>query len=79
MYRVSRRRGFNIRGVNKFEVRVESVPLKNGIYAVAFNLMDGSGDVIIWSYKEHTISVEGAYVGGIADCQLRLKINQRIH
>ena len=64
-------------GPNTINVRVESVPLKNGVYAIAFNLMDRSGDLIVWSYKEQIIHVEGAYVGGISDCQLQLQIQER--
>ena len=61
-------------GKNVFTVRVSSVPLKNGVYTVAFNLMDSIGDLTVWSYKNHSIRTEGAYVGGIADCQLQLRI-----
>lgn len=60
-------------GENLLQVQVASVPLKNGVYKVAFNLMDSIGALIVWSFKNHTIRTEGAYVGAIADCQLKLK------
>ena len=61
-------------GVNRIHVNISSLPLKNGTYAVAFNIMDITGDLIVWSYKKHTIRISGAYVGGIADCNLRLTV-----
>lgn len=62
------------KGHNQVRIDVDSLPLKNGIYALALNLLDEIGDLIVWSYKNHTIQVSGAYVGGIADCQLTLQL-----
>lgn len=59
-------------GENRFRIAIDSLTLKNGVYAAAFNLLDEIGDLVIWSYKMHRIQVCGAYVGGIADCHLRL-------
>lgn len=63
-------------GFNRLHVLVDSLPLKNGIYTVAINLIDEIGDMIVWSYKLHKVRVTGAYVGGIADCQLRVQVNE---
>lgn len=72
-YLGSKESGLSIReGLNEFEVQIDSLTLKNGVYAVAYNLMDNIGDLVVWSYKNDTIQVQGAYVGGIADCHLQL-------
>jgi lipopolysaccharide transport system ATP-binding protein len=60
-------------GVNKIRVHIDSVPLRNGQYAIAFNLIDEIGDMIVWSYKKHHVTVTDAYVGAMADCQLVLQ------
>lgn len=59
-------------GKNKIRISVNSLPLKNGVYFLAVNVIDSVGDIVIWSYKKHQIEISGAYAGGIADCQLRL-------
>jgi lipopolysaccharide transport system ATP-binding protein len=61
-------------GENKMKLWIDSLPLKNGVYAVAFNLIDRAGDIIVWAYKTHTIRIFGSYVGGIADCHLRISL-----
>jgi hypothetical protein len=61
-------------GSNRLRVNISSMPLKNGTYGIAFNIVDSAGDLVVWSYKAHEVRVEGAYVGGLADCQLRLGI-----
>jgi lipopolysaccharide transport system ATP-binding protein len=63
-------------GHNSFRIVVQSLPLKRGTYAVAFNLVDEFGDLVVWSYKLHHVAVTGAYVGGIADCQLQIYLNR---
>lgn len=59
-------------GDNFIHLQVSTLPLKNGHYAVAFNILDNIGDLIVWSFKNHTVQVVGAYAGGLADCQINL-------
>lgn len=61
-----------VAGRNRLRVRIDSLPLKNGDYAVGFNLIDSAGDLVVWSYKQHQVRIDGAYPGGVSDCQLRL-------
>jgi hypothetical protein len=70
--------GINI-GSNRIQIQIPSVPLKNGMYAVAFNIIDAVGDLVVWSYKQHVVQVRGAYVGGIADCHLNIIPNNPDH
>ena len=58
-------------GINNFRLSLISIPLKNGKYYVAFNLIDQFGDLIVWSFKRHNIVIHGAYAGAISDCQLQ--------
>lgn len=58
-------------GINNFRLSLISIPLKNGKYYVAFNLIDQFGDLIVWSFKRHEIIIHDAYAGAIADCQLQ--------
>lgn len=60
-------------GESCWEVTLDSIPLKNGPYRLAINLIDENGDIIVWSYKRHEIRVTGGYGGAIADCQLQLQ------
>ncbi|MGH8558877.1 MAG: ABC transporter ATP-binding protein [Methylococcales bacterium] len=60
-------------GETQFTVTVDSIQLKNGVYKLAFNFIDQFGDMVVWSYKKHEITVYGAYNGAIADYQLKLK------
>lgn len=61
--------------VNNFRISIPSLPLKNGTYFIAFNIIDQFSDMLVWSYKKHEIEVRGAYVGGIADCQIKIAIS----
>jgi lipopolysaccharide transport system ATP-binding protein len=65
-------------GRNNFRAYIPSVPLKNGKYFMAFNVIDQYGDLIVWSYKKHEIEIFGAYIGGIADCQLKIEFSQSL-
>lgn len=58
------------KGKNNFRISLVTIPLKNGIYSIAFNLIDRYGDLIVWSYKNHTLLLKNAYIGAIADCQI---------
>jgi lipopolysaccharide transport system ATP-binding protein len=66
------------KGQNSFRVFISSVPLKNGKYFMAFNVVDQYGDMIVWSYKKNEIEIYGAYVGGIADCHLNITITPSV-
>jgi len=59
-------------GVNRWKIVIGSLALKNGRYRIAINVIDHSGNLIVWSYKQHIVEITGAYVGAIADCQLPL-------
>lgn len=63
-------------GHNSLRIVVHSLPLKSGIYSVAFNLIDEIGDLVIWSYKNHHVTVTGGYIGAIADCQLQINLKK---
>ncbi len=67
-----------VKGKNNINVKLPSVPLKNGVYKVAFNIIDRSGDLIVWSYKQHEVMIEGAYEGSISDCQMKPEIQFEI-
>lgn len=60
-------------GSNQWGLEIESVPLKNGIYHVAFNLVDSTSEILVWSYKMHILKISGASLNAMADCQLQLK------
>lgn len=57
-------------GENFWQIEFSSIPLKNGVYQLAFNLINRLGGVVVWSYKMHQIRVFGASSSAIADCQL---------
>lgn len=65
-------------GHNRLRVLIDSLPLKNGFYSVAFNVIDDVGDLVVWSHKMHLVEVKGAYVGGISDCQLRIGLQREM-
>jgi len=60
-------------GQNSWVVELAGLPLKNGKYRISFNIISQSGDLLVWSYKQHDVQVVGAYVGAAADCQLPLE------
>ena len=62
------------KGKNYLKIEIHSIPLKNGVYFIAINMIDHHGDLIIWSYKKHKIEVYGAYTGAIADCHIKFDI-----
>jgi lipopolysaccharide transport system ATP-binding protein len=59
-------------GANLWSIQIASLPLKNGKYIFALNIIDQTGDLLVWSYKNHGIQVTGAYAGAFPDCQLPL-------
>jgi lipopolysaccharide transport system ATP-binding protein len=59
-----------IPGSNHLRCVIPVVPLKNGKYQLAVNLIDSHGDIIIWSYKQHSITVKNAHSSAISDCQV---------
>jgi lipopolysaccharide transport system ATP-binding protein len=68
-----------IKGSNCFQFEIPKLPLKNGMYAVAIAVLDEIGDLLVWSYKNHTIKVTGAYHGGVSDCQLALAVKNNVN
>jgi lipopolysaccharide transport system ATP-binding protein len=61
-------------GLNRLQASLHSIPLRNGNYRVAINLIDPVGDLVAWSYKQHAITIRGAYSGALADCQLKVAL-----
>ncbi len=59
-------------GVSQWEVRLQSIPLKRGSYQLGFNLIDRKGDFMVWSHKNHRLTVTDTFAGSISDCQLGL-------
>lgn len=57
-------------GRNTLQLGISQIPLKTGLYQLAFNVIDRQGDMIVWSYKQTAIAVENAYSGAISDCFL---------
>lgn len=66
-------------GQNLWSIVIDSVPLKQGRYRLAFNLIDRHGDLIVWSFKQHELRVDSTYAGAFSDCQLKLKSWSRIN
>lgn len=64
-------------GENHLQLVLDSVPLRPGVYRVAFNLIDAMGDMLVWFHKTHCIEVCGGHAGGLADCQMRLQVRGR--
>lgn len=59
-------------GENQWVLELRSLPLKNGNYRIGIGVIDQTGDLVVWSYKEHGLRVVGAYHGAVAVCQLEL-------
>jgi len=69
----SRQNGIQIEpGQNQWDVQLAPIALKKGRYRVSINLLDSSGDFVVWSHKQQEITVTGGYPGAIADYQLQL-------
>jgi lipopolysaccharide transport system ATP-binding protein len=51
---------------------IESLTLKNGNYSISFNLLNGAGDMLAWSQKQHSIELYGSPNCCHSPCQLRL-------
>lgn len=60
-------------GPNRFRCILPVVPLKNGKYRLVVNLIDSHGDLIVWSYKQHSITVKDAHSSAISDCQITVQ------
>jgi len=59
-------------GISHWDVSLSSIPLKNGVYRISFNIIDRQGDLVVWSHKQQEIKIVDAYPGGNANCQLQL-------
>lgn len=59
-----------IPGLNRWRLRIQPLALRNGIYKFGFNVIDRSGDLVVWSYKEYEIQVYGGYSAALSDYQL---------
>jgi lipopolysaccharide transport system ATP-binding protein len=60
-------------GRNSWTLEFGGIPLKNGKYLLAVNVIDPTGDLLVWSYKQREVVVHGAYAGAIADCQIPIR------
>lgn len=61
------------RGRNAWKLQTEQVPLRNGTYKVSFTIVDSYGDLLVWSYKNHSMTITGSFPGLVADCQINFK------
>jgi hypothetical protein len=61
-------------GINSMRCAIPVVPLKQGKYALAINLIDPHGDLIVWSYKQHKILVTDSHASAMSDCQLSITL-----
>ena len=59
-------------GISHWDVSLSSIPLKNGVYQISFNIIDRQGELVIWSHKQQKIKIVDAYPGANANCQLQL-------
>ncbi|OBQ36423.1 MAG: hypothetical protein AN487_13045 [Anabaena sp. CRKS33] len=59
-------------GISHWDVSLSSIPLKNGLYRISFNIIDRKGELVVWSYKQQKIKIVDAYPGANANCQLQL-------
>lgn len=64
---------FIAKGRNAWKLHTEQVPLKSGTYKVSFTIVDSYGDLLVWSYKNHSIKVTDSFSGLVADCQINFK------
>jgi lipopolysaccharide transport system ATP-binding protein len=55
-----------------YKVSILSATLKHGKYYIGFGLIDGHGDLIIWSYKQYEIKIHKNTFPGVSDCQLKM-------
>lgn len=56
-------------GTNKWKIVFPNICLKRGRYPMAFNLMDRKGELLVWSFKEHTLVVDAVSHGPSVDYQ----------
>jgi len=67
--------GFGVKldaGINRWQCRVEHVPLKPGAYHLVFHLLDLKGKFLATECKVQSILVEGGHGGLTSECQLNL-------
>jgi lipopolysaccharide transport system ATP-binding protein len=60
-------------GENEWNLATESTPLKNGKYFISVCIIDGVGDMAVWSHKTISINISGASSSAVADCQLKIR------
>jgi lipopolysaccharide transport system ATP-binding protein len=60
-------------GTHRWTIVVDSIPLRTGNYRFSLSLIDSKGGIVVWSHKQHSLRIDGAYAGANADCQLRLR------
>lgn len=59
-------------GKSQWRLHLDSLPLRNGKYRVGFNIIDPYGDLLVWSYKQKSVEVQGGYSGSSIDCHIPL-------
>ena len=62
-------------GENALLVELSQLPLKNGKYRVGFGLIDTQGELLVWSHKQHVITIRGAHRSSLSDCQVKSKFS----
>jgi lipopolysaccharide transport system ATP-binding protein len=55
-------------GNNKLSIKVNSFPLKNGVYKVSINIITSDGELLVWCRYENVIEISGGHAGAIAHC-----------
>lgn len=60
-------------GPNVWRFQIPSLPLKRGRYKISINIIDPFGEMLVWSYKQHSLEVVGGYPGAVSDCQLQIR------
>lgn len=55
---------------NQFELTTNMLPMKPGKYVLAISIIDNYGDFLVWSYKQHWITIEGNAFKGSTNYEL---------
>ncbi len=57
-------------GLNRMNIELPVAPLRHGTYRLGCNIIDQNGDLIVWSYKQFAVRIEGGDIGGCTECQI---------
>ena len=61
------------KGPNNWELFIPQLSLRHGVYKIGLFIIDHQGEIIVWSYKQQSISVLGNHSGAVADYQLTVE------